>query len=1118
MASNRNTQISPASNQLDPLASYYQYKFRYQQIAGAVNGENVDPHLQAYSLREDDASDVLWNLGGRLVGDRVEFPAATEGSFNNFVRSTTQSTSGLFSQFLAQGDALPYEDFVFIDGAGENSAVTTSLPNKFAAALLFSSQKIVDELVEGLDNFGQAFPLGQIDPQTYELSELQEHLRSMPANREGVRRFIDRLYKHLPEQNRQNLYLRFTRDVEDSGVQRRVNDGTTPDFGIVGRTTVNFLDVIHYQLLGSGLRARGDQGQYRDDNPETVTQLYYFRVIQALLPEIPKNLVKQVLTAVTMPKNTCIRYQSDSAFVRTQATYQEWDSDAFTGMAGDYTRPRYNFYVPGYERLISGSAGEGIPETALPNSYIRNLYFRQPNAEYLPQITAQATLDSKIPVRSTKGLAFYSTYTEAVPTANQNQVDTAAELGSFLLVPSNAGNFLEAYRGIPAPMSIEVAFRRSTWDSTAQDMNDRGTSLPILRLLGECYGSPFLPPADNPNKESQRLVYTSQFISGENGVQSMIPATENFEVFDARSVFRQPSSGSPLDRKFVVLSENPAGTEVHQRFENGVPLSQTIADKEKSLATAQVMEAKAARNADRAYTRILNGEAVPSVALAYGLTKKTKDDNVILQTVMFGNGAGSLNTSYYDTQIKYNTEYVYELDEFSLVYSPEYSVGITCPNYPIWLMEQYLDIGNSGYLEVWTGDTLTPQERSPELLFEMFVKEYPAPKIVRLPVHDRRESEDFPDGGSASGLPGTFYPPTKVMDRPPSPPYLEMLPLRGVDSQIKVHVNTNAGSFIGDNALEAVVIGGRESEFAELYRYQRGYLNFELPEGFLEFQPEGRGEIRNISLYRTTAIDLDVDKYSDIYKSFNEADPTVTVRRYTTDPSDILEENIGIQELLSYDITDNILPNVNYFYTCTIEDHHGHVSNPSAIFRVRLVSDKGLMIPEIDSVVPKRRRPQTPTKDLTRYLQIDASNIQSFPYFEMGSDGNIIAAPNIASHLGKSLEDKAFIVRLTSKDTGRIFDIKIDFEVKYGDEEEEERDDQPDQQAGGRPEADPPPVEEQAQDEEEEQPAPGELVNDNWDDMQDRHNQQQEQQEEEQEQDGEDEGDKDYGPIDWEDL
>ena len=1102
MASNRNTQISPASNQLDPLASYYQYKFRYRQIAGAVNGENVDPHLQVYSLRRDNASDVLWNLGGRLLDDQVQFPAATEGSFDSFVRSTTQTTSNLFSQYLAQGNALPYEDFVFIDDLISDSKIT-SLPNKFAAALLFSSQKIVDELVEGVNSRGTFEALQLVtDPQIYEPNELQEHLRSIPTNSLAVRRFIDRLYRHTPEENRTNLYDRFSGDIDGSGPQRRVADGTTPDFGIAGRATQNFLDVVHYQLLVERSRHAADQGQYADDNEEIVIQLYHFRIIQALLPEIPKNLTKQILTAVTMPKNTCVRYQSDSAFVRTQHTYQEWDSDAFTGMAGDYIRPRYNFYVPGYERLISGSAGEGIPEAALPNSYIRDLYFNQPNAEYLPQIAIQATLDSTIPTRPTKGIEYYSDYTKLVPTANQNQVDISAELGSFLLVPSNAGGFLTARRGIPAPMSIEVAFRRSGWDSTAQDMNDRGTSLPILRVLGEVYGSPYQSPVQLP-KRSQPLVYSSQFISGENGVQSMIPATENFDVFDARSVFRRPFTSTPLSRKFVVLSENPAGTEVYQRFENGIPLRQTIEDDEKSLATAQVMEAKAARNADRAYSRILNGEAMPSVALAYGLTKKTKDDNVILQTVMIGNGAGSLNTSYYDTQVKYNTEYVYELDEFSLVYSPEYSVGITCPNYPIWLMEQYLNIGRDGYLEVWTGDTLTPQEKRPELLFEMFVKEYPAPKIVRLPVHDRRESEDFTYGGYASGLLGTFYPPTKVMDRPPSPPYLEMLPLRGVDSQIKVHVNTNAGSFIGDNALEAVVIGGRESEFAELYRYQRGYLNFGLPEGFLEFQPEGRGEIRNISLYRTTTIDLNVDKYSDIYKSFNETDPTVTVRRYTTDPSEILEENIGIQEVLSYDITDNILPNVNYFYTCTIEDHHGHVSNPSAIFRIRLVSDKGLMIPEIDTVLPKRIRNRAPTKDLTRYIQIDASNIQSFPYFEMGSTGNIITAPNIASHLGKSLENKAFIIRLTSKDTGRIFDIKLGFDIKYGDEEEEQ-DVQPDRQDGGIPvpeaEAGVEPEAEAGVEAE-----PGELVHDDWDDMQRRHNEQQ--QEQEQEDEDEDEED-----------
>ena len=64
------------------------------------------------------------------------------------------------------------------------------------------------------------------------------------------------------------------------------------------------------------------------------------------------------------------------------------------------------------------------------------------------------------------------------------------------------------------------------------------------------------------------------------------------------------------------------------------------------------------------------------------------------------------------------------------------------------------------------------------------------------------------------------------------------------------------------------------------------------------------------------------------------------MRRYSTDPSEIPEENVGIETVLSYDISDDILPNTNYYYTCTLEDRHGHTSNPSTIFRVRIVSDK----------------------------------------------------------------------------------------------------------------------------------------------------------------------------------
>ena len=1087
MASNRNTQITPARNQLDPLGSFYQAKMRYQQIAGAVNGDNVDPHLQAYSLRLDDTPDVLWNLGGREVGDEVSFPRSAESQFDNFVRSTTKSTVNLLNQgnnYRNSGAQQPYEDYVYYDGASE--AVITSLPNKLAESLLFSSMKIIEELEEGATNFGQTFPLGEINPQVYELNEIQEHFRNMPSNREGVRRFVDRLYMNLSEQARQRLYLRFIQDVEGQGPRRRIVDGTNQGFGVVGRVTENFLDVLHYFIRGEGTRTQGDQGQYSDDDESLVRQLYHFRITQALLPEIPTEILKGILTKPTMPRNTCIRYKSESAFVRDYFTYQEWDSDAFTNMAADSVRPVYNYYVPGYERLISGSVGEGIPEAALPNSYIRNLATRTNVYPNPGGWKTQATLDSLISESSLGAPGFYADYTRALPTAKQDEVEAAANLASLILVPASNGGILEQDLGVTAPMSIQVSFRRSPWDTTLQSINSQGTSLPILRILAEGYGS----------EGDDKLVYFSEFISTENGVQGMVPVTENFLTFDARDVFRRPFQGALTNTPFVVLSTSPIN--VKQRFENGVSLPQTLRDNEKCLAASQVMEAKAARNADRAYNRILNGEAMPSVALAYGLTKKTKRDNEIIQTVMFGNGFGSLNTTYNDTQVKYDTEYIYELDEFSLVYSPSYSVGVVCQNYPIWLMDQYLNIGRDGYLGKWTGDTLTSEERRPELLFEMYAKEYPAPKIVRLPVHDTKDMGDefdFDQGGYESGLLGTAYSPVRILDRPPSPPMLEMLPLQGVDSQINVHVNTRAGSFTGNNALEAVSIGGQEDVFRSLYQYQRNNLNFTLPEGYLEFKPEGKSDIRNIVLYRTTQIDLNVDTYNELYKSFEETQPTVSVRRYTTSPSDILEENAGITPVLSYDLTDNIAPNTNYYYTCTVEDRHGNVSNPSTIFRVRIISDKGLMIPEIDTVIPKRIRPQVPTKNLTRYLQIDASNIQSFPYFELGPDNSIISAPNIASHLGNSIEDKAFIIRLTSKDTGRIFDIKLGFEVKYGDEDESPA--EAEQQGAGRPGGQEAPPAEEQESEEEDLPPVG--AHDNWEDMQDRHNAQQEEEEEENE-------------------
>ena len=90
--------------------------------------------------------------------------------------------------------------------------------------------------------------------------------------------------------------------------------------------------------------------------------------------------------------------------------------------------------------------------------------------------------------------------------------------------------------------------------------------------------------------------------------------------------------------------------------------------------------------------------------------------------------------------------------------------------------------------------------------------------------------------------------------------------------------------------------------------------------------------------------------------------------------------------------------------------------------------DKGLLIPEIDTVSPTGQGQTRPQKDLAQFIKIDASNIQTLPYVNT-DNGGFETERSLGYSLGKSIEDQSYIVRLTSKDTGRKFDIKLNFVV-----------------------------------------------------------------------------------------
>jgi hypothetical protein len=138
-----------------------------------------------------------------------------------------------------------------------------------------------------------------------------------------------------------------------------------------------------------------------------------------------------------------------------------------------------------------------------------------------------------------------------------------------------------------------------------------------------------------------------------------------------------------------------------------------------------------------------------------------------------------------------------------------------------------------------------------------------------------------------------------------------------------------------------------------------------------------------------------------------------------------LDGEVGV---LSYDMVDNIEPNTTYYYTCVALDTHDNFSTPSPIFEVRLDFDKGLLIPEIKLYEYNPPPQRVPTKKFARFLQIKPSALQSNPFTELDDNGVITSIRNIAAQQGQSaITDNRFIVRLTSRDTGRKFDIELDF-------------------------------------------------------------------------------------------
>ncbi len=206
--------------------------------------------------------------------------------------------------------------------------------------------------------------------------------------------------------------------------------------------------------------------------------------------------------------------------------------------------------------------------------------------------------------------------------------------------------------------------------------------------------------------------------------------------------------------------------------------------------------------------------------------------------------------------------------------------------------------------------------------------------------------------------------------------------------------------------------------------YQRRLENYTLPSRHLGYRNESIYEVLKTTVYRTTSLNTMVSSYNELYASFNPVNnEDVLKREYIIGESD----NSEITSVQSFDFLETLEPNTEYFYTATVEDVHGNPSNPSPIYRVRLLYDKGLYIPEVDLFSFTPVQTHIPSRKFARFLHIEASDIQTFPFVEDNEDGVQVGTRNLGTELGSSINGKNFVVRLTSRDTGRKIDLKLSF-------------------------------------------------------------------------------------------
>jgi len=363
-------------------------------------------------------------------------------------------------------------------------------------------------------------------------------------------------------------------------------------------------------------------------------------------------------------------------------------------------------------------------------------------------------------------------------------------------------------------------------------------------------------------------------------------------------------------------------------------------------------------------------------------------------------------TAILEGELAYNETLVYEIQKTS----PDNSEIIQrtfIPNLTKLTLLRYIDTQvkyNKEYTyEIFAHQFIVGTEYSYKTddlagtFVEFSVTYKPSLKIARIPIFKQN---------------------ARLLDAAPLPPNVELVPYKGVFNEFLINLSGNSG----DIEEMPVIITDADADFYKKYRESRG-LDEDALIRFANDDASGRFEI-----YRT---DVAPKSYEDFRTS--------------------LYALIGEKDVASASMKSKVETNRKYYYTFRAIDQHDNRSNPTPVYQVEIVENNGMMF-FISSVYqfPTMEDKTTHTRTFQRFLKINPNMIQSLVNMEEtfgtqkdGSVSNVASAysaPDDRVILGKAEQDvwtKNFKIRVTSKHTGRKFDINLACKTEYNRQDNE---------------------------------------------------------------------------------